>query len=64
MLIFMKYVKTCIRSLSFNKNYDFLQVNDFDVPKEIFDEVYFSLFQISRLQSITMLECIDTKLLK
>ena len=41
MLIFMKYVKTCIRSLSFNKNYDFLQVNDLDVPKEIFDEVFF-----------------------
>ena len=41
MLIFMKYVKTCIRSLSFNKNYDSLQVNDLDVPKEIFDEVFF-----------------------
>ena len=37
----MKYVKTCIRSLSFNKNYDSLQVNDLDVPKEIFDEVFF-----------------------
>ena len=41
MFIFMKYVKTCIRSLSFNKNYDSLQVNDLDVPKEIFDEVFF-----------------------